>query len=85
MFITEDRCRRSFGPFDLVQVVVKESLYFRKPIFVGLNLTVRVAQKVSKSHKCLKVSQVSQGHTSVLQVSHKCLKVLESKQNRYLH
>ena len=75
MFITEDRCRRSFGPFDLVQVVVKESLYFRKPIFVGLNLTVRVAQKVSKSQKCLKVSQVS----------HKCLKVLESKQNSYLH
>ena len=41
------------GPFLLVQVVIKGPLYFRKPILVGLNLTVWVAQKVSKSHKYL--------------------------------
>lgn len=41
---------------------IKESLYSRKPTFVGLNLFVRVAlQKVSEclkvSHECLKVSR----------------------------
>ena len=82
VFITEDRFvtgagwlysqanSHRLGPFDLVQVVpayIKGLI--RKPIFLGLNLSVRVSQKVS----------------DCLRLIHKCLKVLETKRNCYLH
>ena len=61
------------GPSVRVVSDWKESLYSRKPTFVGLNVFVRVAlQRVSG---CLKVSH------ECLKMSHECLKVSQTERN----
>lgn len=61
------------GPSVRVVPDWKESLYSRKPTFVGLNVFVRVAlQRVSG---CLKVSH------ECLKMSHECLKVSQTERN----
>ena len=61
------------GPSVRVVPDWKESLYSRKPTFVGLNIFVRVAlQRVSG---CLKVSH------ECLKMSHECLKVSQTERN----